>query len=125
MRRQAKTAAARRTVARSRARLIRLSPRKVRKVVDLIRGKDVTEALALLDFVGTRAAPVVRKVVWNARANATGEPFNLDEDLLYISRAWVDEGLTIPRIRPRAQGRAYRIRKRTSHITIEVREREE
>ena len=109
---------------RARARLIRLAPRKVRRVINLIRGKDVNEALALLDFVNARPAPVIKKVLRQAQANASHN-YEMDEDNLFISRAFVDEGLTIPRIRPRAQGRAYRIRKRTSHITIEVAEREE
>lgn len=109
---------------RARARLIRLTPRKVRRVINLIRGKEVNEALALLDFVNARPAPVIKKVLRQAQANASNN-YDWDEDKLYVKTAFVDEGLTIPRIRPRAQGRAYRIRKRTCHITIEVAEREE
>jgi large subunit ribosomal protein L22 len=110
--------------ARARARLIRIAPRKVRRVIDLIRGKEVNEALTLLDFINARPAPVIKKVLRQAQANASNN-YELDEDNLYVKTAFVDEGLTIPRIRPRAQGRAYRIRKRTCHITIEVAEREE
>jgi large subunit ribosomal protein L22 len=110
--------------ARARARLIRMTPRKVRRVINLIRGQDVNEALALLDFVNARPAPMIKKILRQAQANAS-QNYEMDEDNLYVSAAFVDEGLTIPRIRPRAQGRAYRIRKRTSHITIEVAEREE
>jgi large subunit ribosomal protein L22 len=93
-------------------------------VIDLIRGKEVNEALTLLDFINARPAPVIKKVLRQAQANASNN-YELDEDNLYVKTAFVDEGLTIPRIRPRAQGRAYRIRKRTCHITIEVAEREE
>jgi len=101
-----------------------MSPYKIRRVVNLIRGRKVNEALQLLDFINSRAAPIVKKVVRQAQANAR-ENYEMDEENLYISAAYVDEGFTIPRIRPRAQGRAYRIRKRTSHITIEVEEQEE
>lgn len=111
-------------LARARARLIRIAPRKARRVIDLIRGKEVNEALNLLDFINARPAPVIKKVLRQAQANASNN-YEMDEDNLYVKTAFVDEGLTIPRIRPRAQGRAYRIRKRTCHITIEVAEREE
>lgn len=105
------------------AKFIRIAPRKVRRVVDLVRGKYVDEALAILQFVPSRAAKPVRKVVESAAANAENN-FSMDRDVLKISAAMVDQGPTWKRIKPRAMGRAYRILKRTSHITIVVAEGE-
>ena len=101
------------------ARYTRITPMKARRVVDLVRGLPVDEALALLAFAPQGAAETVRKVLESAVANAeTGE--NLDRNDLVVSAALVDEGPTMKRWRPRAQGRATRINKRTSHITLVV-----
>ena len=113
--------------AKAQARYVRLSPTKARRVVDLIRGRQAAEAVAVLEFAPQAAGEPVRKVVQSAVANArvkasaASEPF--DERLLVVQAAYVDEGPTMKRFRPRAQGRAYRIRKRTSHITVEVESR--
>ncbi|HEV2778377.1 MAG TPA: 50S ribosomal protein L22 [Actinophytocola sp.] len=103
----------------ARARYVRATPMKVRRVVDLIRGHSAAEALAILQFAPQAASEPVAKVLASAMANAENN-LDLDPETLWISKAYVDEGPTLKRFRPRAQGRAYRIRKRTSHITIEV-----
>lgn len=103
----------------ARARYVRATPMKVRRVVDLIRGRSAAEALAVLQFAPQAASVPVAKVLASAMANAENN-LDLDPETLWISKAYVDEGPTLKRFRPRAQGRAYRIRKRTSHITIEV-----
>ncbi|MCD0450337.1 50S ribosomal protein L22 [Actinocorallia sp. API 0066] len=105
--------------ARAQARFIRVTPRKARRVVDLIRGLSAAEAQAVLRFAPQAASEPVGKVLNSAIANATHN-FNLAQDTLVVSRTWVDEGPTLKRFRPRAQGRAYRINKRTSHITVVV-----
>ncbi|MFI0356249.1 50S ribosomal protein L22 [Actinomadura sp. 9N407] len=110
--------------ARAQARFIRVTPRKARRVVDLIRGLPAAEAQAVLRFAPQAASEPVGKVLASAIANAEHN-FKLDSDDLVVSRAWVDEGPTLKRFRPRAQGRAYRINKRTSHITVVVQSREE
>ena len=110
--------------AKAQARYVRVTPQKARRVVDLIRGKQALEAVAVLEFAPQAASETVRKVVQSAIANArvkaqaASEPF--DERLLVVQTAFVDEGPTLKRFRPRAQGRAYRINKRTSHITVVV-----
>ncbi|GAB6934799.1 50S ribosomal protein L22 [Calditerricola yamamurae] len=109
--------------ARAIARYVRIAPRKARLVVDLIRGKDVGEAFAILRHTPKKAAPIVEKLLKSAIANAEHN-HNMDPKKLYISKIYVDEGPTMYRIRPRAQGRAYRIRKRTSHITVVVAEKQ-
>jgi large subunit ribosomal protein L22 len=103
----------------ARARYIRVTPMKARRVVDLIRGRSARDALAVLKFAPQAASEPVLKVLASAMANAENN-LALDPDSLVVSRAFVDEGPTLKRFRPRAQGRAYRIRKRTSHITVEV-----
>ncbi|GLW65613.1 50S ribosomal protein L22 [Actinomadura rubrobrunea] len=110
--------------ARAQARYIRVTPRKARRVVDLIRGLPATEAQAVLRFAPQAASEPVGKVLASAIANAEHN-FKLDTDTLVVSRAWVDEGPTLKRFRPRAQGRAYRINKRTSHITVVLEPRDE
>ena len=107
--------------ARATARFVRVTPMKARRVVDLIRYLPADEALALLRFAPQSASEPVAKVVASAVANAEHN-LRLDPEALVISAAYVDEGPTMKRIRPRAQGRAYRINKRTSHITVEVSE---
>ena len=110
--------------AKAQARYVRVTPQKARRVVDLIRGKQALEAVAVLEFAPQAVSETVRKVVQSAIANArvkaqaASEPF--DERLYVVERAYVDEGPTLKRFRPRAQGRAYRINKRTSHITVVV-----
>ncbi len=101
------------------ARFVRVAPMKARRVVDLVRGLPAEQALAVLKFAPQAASETVYKIVESAVANATnGE--GLARDSLVVSKAFVDEGPTLKRFRPRAQGRAYRIRKRTSHITVVV-----
>ncbi|MGQ9512291.1 50S ribosomal protein L22 [Thermodesulfitimonas sp.] len=110
--------------ARATAKYLRVSPRKARQVVDLIRGKRVGEALSILRFVPRKAARMVEKVVRSAVANAEHN-YDLIPDELFIVRAYVDQGPSLKRIRPRAYGRANIIRRRTSHITVVVGERKE
>ena len=106
------------------ARFVRVTPMKARRVVDLVRGLDVDEALSLLQFAPQAASEPVYKVLESAVSNAvSGE--GLDRSSLIITKAMVDEGPTMKRFRPRAQGRASRIRKRTSHLTVVVQPRPE
>ena len=105
--------------ARATARYVRMTPMKVRRVVDLIRGMEAREALSVLQFAPQAASEPVAKVLASAVANAEHN-HQLDPESLIVSVAYVDEGPTLKRFRPRAQGRAYRIRKRTCHITIAV-----
>ena len=105
--------------ARAVARYVHMSPTKVRRVVELIKDRPVQEALDILRFSPQAAAQPLFKVVASAAANAENN-LDLDPDTLVVAAAFADEGPTLKRIRPRAQGRAYRIRKRTSHITVEV-----
>jgi len=105
--------------AKATARYVRISPTKARRVVDLVRGRSAQEALDILTFAPQSASTDVYKVVRSAIANAENN-HGLDPSTLFVGEAYVDEGPTLKRIRPRAQGRAYRIRKRTSHITIVV-----
>ena len=101
------------------ARHVRMTPMKVRRVVDVVRGMDVNEALAVLKFAPQAASDPVYKVVASAAANAENTE-SLRADDLFISQAFVDEGVTLRRIRPRAKGSASRIMKRASHITVVV-----
>jgi large subunit ribosomal protein L22 len=105
--------------ARAVARHVRISPNKARRVVNLVRGLPAREALTVLQFAPQAASEQVYKVLASAIANAENNE-RLDPDALLVSEAFVDEGPTLKRFRPRAQGRAYRIRKRTCHITIAV-----
>ena len=104
--------------AKATARYVRISPRKVRRVVDLVRGRHVMEARRILQFSPLGASRTVAKVLNSAVANA--EQKEAIPENLFVSRAFVDEGPTLRRFRPRAYGRATRIRKRTCHVTIEV-----
>jgi large subunit ribosomal protein L22 len=110
--------------ARAIARYQRVSPRKARLVVDTIRGKSASEASTILRFTAKGAAEIVGKVLDSAVANAEHN-LKVKPDTLFVSAAFVDEGPTLKRIKPRAMGRAFRIRKRTSHITVVVKQREE
>jgi large subunit ribosomal protein L22 len=103
----------------ARATYVRVTPMKARRVIELIRDMPAQEALSVLQFAPQAASEPVAKVLKSAIANAENN-FSLDPQTLVISHAYVDEGPMLKRFRPRAQGRAYRIRKRTSHITIEV-----
>lgn len=103
------------------AKTIRIAPRKVRLVLDLIRGKEVGEAISILNLTNKRASPVVEKLIKSAVANAEHN-YDMDIDNLIISETYADEGPTLKRFRPRAQGRATKINKRTSHITVVVSE---
>ena len=108
--------------ARAQANMIRVSPQKARLVVDLVRGKQVKEALGILEYVNKSATPAIIKVVKSAAANAVHNE-DADEDKLYIKEIFVDEGPTLKRFRARAKGSGTRILKRTSHITCVVAER--
>ena len=109
---------------RAQAKHIRQSPYKVRAVLDLVRGLPVEEARTVLRFSERRAADPILKVLDSAVANADHN-FGLDQDELVVAAAYADEGPTLKRWRPRARGRATRIRKRTSHITVIVSDGEE
>lgn len=109
--------------ARAVAKHIRISPRKARLVMDLVRGKDAGEAMAILRNTPKKAARIIEKVLKSAVANAENNHDMVTEDL-YISKGYVDEGPTLKRFRARSMGMATRIRRRTSHITIAVSERE-
>ena len=108
----------------ARVRHIRVTPMKARRVVNLIRGKQASEAMAILKFAPQQASDPIFKLVQSAVANAKviadKQNLSIDEDDLFVSRAFVDEGTTLKRFMPRAQGRAFQILKRTSHITIVV-----
>ncbi|MFZ5590512.1 MAG: 50S ribosomal protein L22 [Bacillota bacterium] len=112
------------TEARAIARYLRISPRKARQVIDLIRGKSVREALAILRYTPKKASAMISKVVKSAAANAENN-HEMNRDNLYIAACYVDEGPTIKRYQARAMGRADILRKRTSHITVVVREKPE
>jgi large subunit ribosomal protein L22 len=105
--------------ARAVARYVRISPTKARRVVNLVRGRPAQEALTVLQFAPQAASEQVYKVLASAIANAENNE-RLDPEALLVSEAFVDEGPTLKRFRPRAQGRAYRINKRTCHITVAV-----
>jgi large subunit ribosomal protein L22 len=106
----------------ARVRHIRVTPQKARRVVALIKGKQAQEALAILKFAPQGASEPIYKLVASAMANArvTADKTNefLDDADLYVKNAYVDEGTTLKRFQPRAQGRAFQIKKRTSHITV-------
>ena len=107
------------------SRFIRMSPQKARLVVDLIRGKNVNEALMTLKFTNKpKSTREIEKVVKSAVANATQKNENLDVDNLFVESCFINEGPRLKRIRPAPMGRAYRYQRRTSHITIELGERQ-
>lgn len=105
------------------SRYLRLAPRKVRLVADLVRGKGVGHALGVLEHVPKKSARIVAKTLKSVVANAESTQ-RVDVDRLYVKRITVDEGPTLKRFMPRAHGRATKIRKRTSHLTVVVDERE-
>ena len=102
------------------ARTVRIAPRKARLVLDLIRGKQVGEAVAILNLTPKAASPVIESAMANAEHN-----YDMDVNTLVVSEAYANEGPTLKRFRPRAMGRASAINKRTSHITIVVSEKKE
>ena len=104
------------------AKNIRIAPRKVRVVIDLIRGKNVGEAFAILKYTPKACTEVVEKVLKSAVANAENN-LDLNVDNLYVSAVYVDQGPTMKRIHPRSRGQAFKILKRSSHVTVVVQER--
>lgn len=109
--------------ARATLKNARISARKVKIVIDLIRGKNAEEALAILKYTPKAASPLVEKLVKSAMANAENN-HNMKVDKLYVAEVYANQGTTMKRIRAATQGRANRIRKRTSHITVVLKERE-
>ena len=107
-------------IAKATAKYIRMSPQKARLVVDLIRGKNVNEALMVLQFTNKRATGPIEKVVRSAVANATEQSESVDVDNLFVEKAYINEGPRLKRIRPAPMGRAFQYRRRMSHITIEL-----
>ncbi|HEY0828721.1 MAG TPA: 50S ribosomal protein L22 [Bacilli bacterium] len=108
--------------AKAHARFVRIAPRKVQLVIDLIRGKKIGEAVAILRHTPKAASPIIEKVLNSAVANAEHN-YSLDPNNLLISEVFVNHGPIMKRFRPRAMGRASRINKRTSHITLVVSEK--
>ncbi|ASI34133.1 MULTISPECIES: 50S ribosomal protein L22 [Exiguobacterium] len=104
------------------ANMVRIAPRKARLVVDLIRGKQIGEALSILAYTNKAATPIVEKALKSAIANAEHN-FDMNIENLVVTEAYVNEGPTLKRFRPRAMGRASRINKRTSHVHIVVSEK--
>ena len=113
------------TVTQASAKLsyARISSRKVKAVIDLIRNKNVGEAMAILKLTPKAAAELVEKLLKSAIANAENN-FGMDTEKLYVAEIFANQGPTLKRVRPRAQGRAFRIRKRTSHIMVALKEKE-
>jgi large subunit ribosomal protein L22 len=104
------------------ARHIRIAPRKIRVVIDIIRGKNIGEAYAILKYTPKVGAEVLLKVLQSAIANAENN-FDMNSDKLYVAAAYVDQGPTLKRIHPRSRGQAFKILKRSSHVTVVVQER--
>ena len=107
--------------ARAELKFARISAIKAKIVLDLIKGKDAHEALAILRYTNKAASPIVSKILKSVMANATNN-HSMNENKLVVAEAIANQGPTMKRISPRAQGRAYRIRKRTSHITVVLKE---
>ena len=106
-------------------RFARISPRKARLLMDLIRGRDVDDAITMLKFSKQRASGMIEKVVRSAVANATEQEVGARQNALFVAKAWVDPGPVIKRFQPKDRGKAYPINKRTSHLIVEIDEREE
>ena len=104
------------------AKYVRIAPRKVRIVIDLIRGKNVVEAMAVLKNTPKVASDVIYKVLKSAIANAEHN-YDMNSDALFVSAAFVDQGPTMKRVHPRSRGQAFKILKRSSHVTVVVKER--
>ena len=110
--------------ARAKATFVRIAPRKVQIVLDLIRNKPADEAMAILKFTPKAACEPLAKLLKSAMANAENN-YDMDVSRLYVAECTVSQGPTLKRIRPRSKGRAYRINKKTSHITLVLKESEE
>ena len=110
------------TAAKATANTVRIAPRKVRLVVDLIRGKSIGEAISILKFTPRAASPAVEKVLMSAVANAEHN-YDMNVDNLIVSSAFVDQGPTLKRVHPRSRGQAFKILKRSSHVTVAVAEK--
>ena len=104
-------------------RFARISPRKARLVMDLVRGRDVDDAIAMLKFSKQRVSGMIEKVIRSAVANANEQETAPIRNTLFVAKAWADEGPTIKRFQPKDRGKAYPIMKRTSHLVVEVDER--
>ena len=109
----------------SKHRFARIAPRKARLLMDLIRGRDVDDAIAMLRFSKQRASGMIEKVVRSAVANATEQAAAPTRNTLYVKQCWVDPGPTIKRFQPKDRGKAYNIMKRTSHLVVTIDERQE
>jgi large subunit ribosomal protein L22 len=109
--------------ARAVAKYLRVSPFKARQVADLVRGKTTQEALGILRYANKKGAPLIAKVLKSAMANAENN-YDMDVDGLYVAEIYVNEGPKLKRLKPRAYGRADMIKRRTSHITVVVKEKE-
>jgi large subunit ribosomal protein L22 len=105
-------------------RFARIAPRKARRLMDLIRGRDVDDAISMLRFSKQRASGMIEKVVRSAVANATEQSATPTRNTLFVAKAWVDPGPIIKRFQPKDRGKAYPIMKRTSHLVVTVDERE-
>jgi large subunit ribosomal protein L22 len=108
------------SVSEARLRFVRVAPRKVRLVADLVRGQAVEDALKILKFTPKRSAPLIGKLIQSALASATQADPDVDVDRLFVQSVFADGGPTLRRYLPRAHGRATRLRKRTSHITVSL-----
>jgi large subunit ribosomal protein L22 len=108
----------------SKHRFARIAPRKARLLMDLIRGRDVDDAINMLKFSKQRASGMVEKVVRSAVANATEQSTAPSRNTLYVAKAWADPGPTIKRFQPKDRGKAYSIMKRTSHLVVTIDERQ-
>ena len=106
-------------------RFARIAPRKARLLMDLIRGRDVDDAIAMLRFSKQRASGMIEKVIRSAVANATEQDVAQKRNALYVQSAWVDPGPIIKRFQPKDRGKAYSIQKKTSHLVVTVDERDE
>jgi large subunit ribosomal protein L22 len=106
-------------------RFARISPRKARLVMDLVRGRDVDDAIAMLKFSKQRVSGMIEKVIRSAVANANEQETSAPRNTLFVAEAWVDPGPVIKRFQPKDRGKAYPINKRTSHLCVTIDEREE
>jgi large subunit ribosomal protein L22 len=105
-------------------RFARIAPRKARRLMDLVRGRNVDDALAMLRFSKQRASGMIEKVIRSAVANANEQETAAPRNALYVAKAWVDPGPIIKRFQPKDRGKAYSIHKRTSHLVVTLDERE-
>ena len=105
-------------------RYARIAPRKARLIMDLVRGRDVDDAITMLRFAKQRASGMIEKVIRSAVANATEQDVAAKRNALYVQSAWVDPGPIIKRFQPKDRGKAYSIKRRTSHLVVTIDERE-